>query len=79
MGDSGFCDLVKLKRVGMEGMLLQITFWSGGVQLPYSSLLEVPSIRNLVTDEMPIDYLSAKVRPFSEDFKARLARSRNYG
>jgi hypothetical protein len=77
VGDSDFCDLIKFKRVNKDGvLLLQVTFWHGKDQLPYSALVEVQYIRNYVRENLPTDYLYAKVRPFSEEFKARLARSR---
>lgn len=75
MADSGFCDSVKVKRVGLEGMLIQVSFWLQGVQLPFTALYEVQDIRNLVGDVVSEESLAAKVRPFSEDFKARLTRS----
>jgi hypothetical protein len=66
-----FCDSVKVKRVGKEGALVQITFWQNGVQLPYSSLFELESIVRMTQDDLMTTFLSAKVRPFSEEFKAR--------
>ena len=77
MDDSGFCDLVKFGRVNKDGTpLLQLTFWLGRVQLHYSGLVEVQYVRNYVREDMPTDYLYAKVRPFSKEFEARLARNR---
>jgi hypothetical protein len=78
VGDSDFCDLVKFKRVGKDGVpLLQETFWCGEVQLPHSALVEVQYVRNFVREENPTDYLYAKVRPFLEEFKARLVKLRD--
>ncbi len=77
MSDSDFCDLIKFKRVTKDGVtLLQITFWRGAVQLPYTALIEIRYARNYVREDNPTDYLYAKVRPFSEEFKTRLATSR---
>ncbi len=76
MSSPEFCDLVKLKRVGKEGTLVQITFWRNGVQLPYSSLLELQSIIGMTQDDLLTSFLNAKVRPFSEEFKARLSKVR---
>lgn len=77
MADSGFCDLLKYKRVNKDGVpLLQTTFWLDKVQLPYSALVEVQYVSNFIRSESPTDYLYSKVRPFSEEFKARLASAK---
>ena len=76
MADVAF-DLVKFKRVGNEELLIQLTFWLDRLQLPYTGIVERKYMFNFVRPETPTDYLYAKVRPFSEVFKARLAKSRN--
>lgn len=66
--------MLKFKRVGKEESLIQITFWQDGSKLPYTGIVERQYVFNYVRPEMPTDYLYAKVRPFSEEFKARLER-----
>lgn len=68
--------MLKFKRVGKEETLIQITFWQDGLKLPYTGIVERQYMFNYVRTEMPTDYLYAKVRPFSEEFRARLAKSR---
>jgi hypothetical protein len=75
MAESDFCNMLKFKRVGKEESLIQVTFWREKLQLPYSGIVERQYMYNYVRPEMPTDYLYAKVRPFSEEFKARLAVS----
>ena len=77
MAETVFCDMLKFRRVGKEESLVQVTFWRGKLQLPYSGIVERQYMFNYVRPEMPTDYLYAKVRPFSEEFKARLAGSRS--
>jgi len=77
VAESVFCDVLKFRRVGKEESLIQITFWRGKLQLPYSGIVERQYMFNYVRPEMPTDYLYAKVRPFSSEFKARLAAARH--
>jgi hypothetical protein len=77
LAESDFCNVLKFKRVGKEESLIQTTFWRDKLQLPFSGIVERQYMLNFVRPEMPTDYLYAKVRPFSEEFKARLAKSRN--
>jgi len=77
LADEGFCDKLKFKRVGKEESLIQITFWLDDVKLPYTGMVERQYMYNYVRSEMPTDFLYAKVRPFSEEFKARLLKSRS--
>jgi hypothetical protein len=66
-----FCNILKFKRVGKKESLIQITFWRDKLQLLYSAIVERQYVFNYVRPEMSTDYLYAKVRPFSDEFKAR--------
>jgi hypothetical protein len=70
---SPFCDLVKFKRVGKDGFLVQLTFFRGDVQLPYSGLVEAQYVANYVSNSR--DYLYVKVKPDSPEYRERLAKS----
>lgn len=77
VAERDFCDTLKFRRVGKEESLIQVTFWRDKLQLPYSGIVERQYVFNYVKPEGPTDYLYAKVRPFSDEFKARLALSRH--
>jgi hypothetical protein len=69
-----FCDIVKFKRVGKDGFLVQLTFFLEGVQLPYSGLVEAQYVANYVSNSR--DYLYVKVKPDSSEYRARLGKLR---
>jgi hypothetical protein len=72
-----FCDLVKFKRVGKDGFLVQLTFFQGEVQLPYSGLVETQYVANYVSNTR--DYLYVKVRPDSPEYRARVSKGKGQG
>jgi len=71
-----FCDLVKFKRVGKDGFLVQLTFFLGGVQLPYSGLVEAQYVANYVSNSR--DYLYVRVKPDSPEYRARVDKARGW-
>jgi len=73
-GNESFCDLIRFKKVGKDGFLVQLTFFLGETQLPYSGLVEVEYVANYVSNAR--DYLYVKVRPDSAEYRARLAKSK---
>lgn len=75
MASDLFCDLVKFKRVGKDGFLVQLTFFLDGVQLPYSGLVEAQYVANYVSSSR--DYLYVKVKPDSPEYRARVAKSQS--
>jgi hypothetical protein len=75
-GDEPFCDLVRFKKVGKDGFLVQLTFFRGESQLPYSGLVEAEFVANYISNAR--DYLYVKVRPDSPEYRERLNRSRQH-
>jgi hypothetical protein len=77
VAESDFCNMLKFRRVGKEESLIQVTFWRDKLQLPYTGLFERRYAFNFTRPDDPTDYLYAKVRPFSEEFRARYELSRH--